>query len=1684
MPIRNRLKQRRQNTEYKRQYRAQRRIHQRQKDAEYKRQYRARKKAELKNKHQEHKKSEITLWWNKLDSLNKTTIMPLTFLWDRRCDICSTTLLTGEMPEFCCNRGKRILPSLPPYPMEINDIINNCNVSTLSRKLNMLFSFTAIGVQGQFLNLPAPSSVCITGRTYHRILPGNAPNHSINWYLYDEQERYVAAHNYKVPSEWVSIVQQILIKVNPYTCSLRTLRDNSSATASLELRENTSNGEVAAIIHADNIINVQPRSILIWRDTDIAPKFVNILSAQYEPLQYPLLFPHGTPGWYPNNSHDFSQIDWYRCRLLHEQRFLTFGRLTSEYLVDMYSRVEEERLNYILNEKKRLNKEKLVQQRNNITIEDYEHDDDNESSLHLPASFLGSKKWCSTRVANALALARCRGNPSFFITMTTNPNWEEIRSQLCPGQNASELTLIVVRAFHSRLGKLKDILRSHFGEIAYIIDMIEFQKRGLPHAHIIMRVHPELLADQIDKIVSAELPRENVHLEELVKKYMLHRQQHSSRCLRNGNCIYRYPKPIVPETYIDERGFVQYRRRTLNDLWVVPYNPLLIMKLNCHINFEIASTVHLFMYLYKYIFKGPDCTKFTISNANNDVNQPNSQISVTTHNTFPTADGNYPPAQRQSVNEFKDYINGRYLSAPEAAWRIFRYHVTSTNPPVQALPIHLPNSNISQYSRLYNPSSSASLLDRYFLRLIEPLFDNLKYTEYYEQYIQYPFNQHMNENVFLEQEKNNVLRKIVRKRSTSKVTRVVLITPKAGELYYLRCILMHRAVRSWNDLKVVNGNTFSTYQEAARNMGLFAVENESMLAMKEAIDNFYTPAQLRFLFVQLILDGTLAVDLWQKYNTKLSKDFEEQFQNNQYLATNATLQQIALMLTEHGRRMRDFGLLEPQTWTPEVIAEHQRYSDNAKYRSLAEKSRSQMTVEQATLYDEVVFHVLYESENESASTTKFPMFLDGKAGRGKTFLINAICSAIRSAMKIVLPCGTTALAALLYEGGRTAHSLFRVPVEENNINIQSTIKYYSNRADLIRTSKLIIWDELPMANKAVIECVDLLLRQICEKDIPFGGKPFIGVGDFRQVAPVVKNAGKSSTIDASIKTSYLWKYFNLRTLNQPIRNASDPIFTEFIDNIGENWQEREITLDIFETTYDIEEAISFLYPVNSFSNFTALQKRAFLSPRNVLVDDFNYKILNILPENTYTYFSNDTIKENDDFLNDHLFATPDYLAHLTHPGIPNHELKLKVGAICSIMRNISIDKGLVKNTRVVITRLGQWLVEVAVLKNDNTNSASETYILSRINFYFQPDYCSWTVYRKQFPLRLAYATTFNSCQGLTLDRVVIDLRTHVFAHGQQYTALSRESIDSIVIWAIGTYPVEQDDNEIEMVMFVPIDPNDQDPDTHAVFEKNEYYAVSGKIVPEYYRGAKRPKMTVTSSTHVSINKLPNSNNCPLNVSLVGVAQTTPDEIKNDENAIIKTLINDYTTQEHNFIVNITYPYSNFRFKHFKNSIRPKESVLFIIGQLEIIQNELYIYAKDISYIDVQITSKNQVSDSTEFQVSTSLLKSTRSKLMTTHRNISEETNKNLEASTSINTSSLNNKDSDFQNSKRVKTDITYNEDEISQMDQNEDRMDNLTEKNSDRGKRNRSRGRNTRTTRKTRNSKIINIVSDNELNED
>ena len=119
------------------------------------------------------------------------------------------------------------------------------------------------------------------------------------------------------------------------------------------------------------------------------------------------------------------------------------------------------------------------------------------------------------------------------------------------------------------------------------------------------------------------------------------------------------------------------------------------------------------MYLYKYLFKGPDYTQFQLIEDGSNKNEVE--------------------------NEFKDYIHGRYLSSSEAVWRIFNFHITQQLPTVKALRVHLPNQELSQMYRKNTISSGASQLLRYFCRPSNQLFDNLLYSDYFSQYILYPY---------------------------------------------------------------------------------------------------------------------------------------------------------------------------------------------------------------------------------------------------------------------------------------------------------------------------------------------------------------------------------------------------------------------------------------------------------------------------------------------------------------------------------------------------------------------------------------------------------------------------------------------------------------------------------------------------------------------------------------------------------------------------------------------------------------------------------------------------------------------------------------------------------------------------------------------------------------------------------
>ncbi|XP_016172700.1 uncharacterized protein LOC107615100 [Arachis ipaensis] len=177
-----------------------------------------------------------------------------------------------------------------------------------------------------------------------------------------------------------------------------------------------------------------------------------------------------------------------------------------------------------------------------------------------------------------MAIYRSIGYPDLFITFTCNPQWEEIK-RYCKETNLKleDRHNVICRLFKAKLEKLiKDIHRNRiFGVSKAVIYTIEFQKCGLPHAHILLFLAAEYKypsPEDIDKIISAEIPDplHDLNYYEAVKHFM------------NGYLVYRRQ---------DDNRTIEVSGIQLDNRYVVPYNRFLLLKYGAHINVEWKPSV-------------------------------------------------------------------------------------------------------------------------------------------------------------------------------------------------------------------------------------------------------------------------------------------------------------------------------------------------------------------------------------------------------------------------------------------------------------------------------------------------------------------------------------------------------------------------------------------------------------------------------------------------------------------------------------------------------------------------------------------------------------------------------------------------------------------------------------------------------------------------------------------------------------------------------------------------------------------------------------------------------------------------------------------------------------------------------------------------------------------------------------
>ncbi|GFU35283.1 helitron_like_N domain-containing protein [Trichonephila clavipes] len=314
-------------------------------------------------------------------------------------------------------------------------------------------------------------------------------------------------------------------------------------------------------------------------------------------------------------------MNFYAYRLMiranEDNNILRCRQLFHQYIVDMYAKIESERLRYIQLNQAKLRSEEYIHLRDAIigNVDATNGINNIGTTYILPSSYSGSARHMHEYIQDVMTYVREYGRPDLFITFTCNPNWDEIKNLLFSGQTSVHRHDITARVFKQKLKSLINLITHHlvFGETRCWPYSLEWQRRGLPHAHILIWLVAKVRPEEIEKIISAEIPDPNVDQElfAIVATNMIHGPCGTlnmiSPCMDNRKCTKRFPKPCQNYTITNIDSYPSYRRRDvdnggqsyelrlsngvrvdIDNRWVVPYSPLLCKTYKAHINVELC----------------------------------------------------------------------------------------------------------------------------------------------------------------------------------------------------------------------------------------------------------------------------------------------------------------------------------------------------------------------------------------------------------------------------------------------------------------------------------------------------------------------------------------------------------------------------------------------------------------------------------------------------------------------------------------------------------------------------------------------------------------------------------------------------------------------------------------------------------------------------------------------------------------------------------------------------------------------------------------------------------------------------------------------------------------------------------------------------------------------------------------
>ncbi len=370
------------------------------------------------------------------------------------------------------------------------------------------------------------------------------------------------------------------------------------------------------------------------------------------------------------------------------------------------------------------------------------------------------------------------------------------------------------------------------------------------------------------------------------------------------------------------------------------------------------------------------------------------------------------------------------------------------------------------------------------------------------------------------------------------------------------------------------------------------------------------------------------------------------------------------------------------------------------------------------------------------------LFVTGRAGTGKSTLLRAIKDAVADAAVIVAPTGLAAINV----GGQTIHSFFGFPPR---LLQQDDIKR-SRNGRVMRKLKYLIVDEVSMVRSDLMWAIDHALRVNRGRPRePFGGVRLLLFGDLHQLPPVIQEQEVANHLYDAHGGPYFYSVGSLRDGPGTTLIELDQVFRQTDDELI------AVLNKIREGTLTRDDLTSLNNRVSPIRTLAEGEPFVILTPTNAAAKRINSAYLDALPGDATRFAAAISGDFNEN----------------VQPA--DAALDLKVGAKVMMLRNDS-EKRWVNGSIGRITRLTDkrvW-VEIAGREFEVEPAAWEH---RRYAFDQEAAKIVETIAGtfKQFPLRLAWALTIHKAQGLTLEKVYVDLGRGTFAHGQTYVALSR-----------------------------------------------------------------------------------------------------------------------------------------------------------------------------------------------------------------------------------------------------------------------------------------------------------------------